>query len=428
MSPADRSTLLLIFLIAALAPILVELSPRVRLPVVVLEIVLGILVGPHVLGWAEAGPIITALSRLGMAFLFFLAGLEIDFKAIRGRPLQTAAMGWLLSFGIALVVGLTLAAAGVVESGLLLAGALTTTALGTLIPILRDAGQVGTRFGRFTLAAGALGEFGPIVLISAVLAGGAEGGAEGGGSRFVSVLMLITLTTIILVAAYIAAYARPTYVVKLLARKLNTSAQLPVRVSVLLLGSLIMLTFGMGLDAVLGAIAAGIVVGLACDGHTGEVVRSKLEGIAFGFFVPIFFIVSGIKYDLNALLSSSSALSYVPLFLALFLLVRGVPVLLCRRDLPPGELMPMGLMSATALPLVVAIADIGVETRGLRTETAAALVGAGMLSVLLFPLLALMLHRPGVPAAQAAAAQTVAAPPAPPEPVSVGISATTGVS
>src|SRR5262245_20337036 len=111
MSPIERHTLLLIFSIAVLAPALGELVPRIRLPVVVLEVVLGMLVGPQALGWAEPGPVVNVLGRFGMAFLFFLAGLEIDFQAIRGRPLAAASLGWLVSLVLALALGWLLEAA-----------------------------------------------------------------------------------------------------------------------------------------------------------------------------------------------------------------------------------------------------------------------------------------------------------------------------
>jgi Kef-type K+ transport system membrane component KefB len=397
MSPIERQTLLIVLSIAVLAPVLVELVPRIRVPVVVVEIVLGLLVGPQVLGWAEPGPLITALSRFGMACLFFLAGLEIDFHAIRGRPLTKATQGWLLSLGIALALGWALQAAGLVGSGILLAVALTTTALGTLVPILRDAGEVSSTFGSFVMAAGALAEFGPILLISLVLTAG-HGESS---SALVSALLLVAFTAITLIAAYLAARVRPTFVFGLLERKLHTSAQLPVRVAVLLLAALVFLTQQFGLDAVLGAMAAGVVVGLACQGHSGETVRHKLEAIGFGFFVPIFFVVSGIKFDLQALMESGPALMLVPLFLVLFLIARGVPVLLYVRHLPRRDLVPLALLSGTALPLVVAITEIGVETERMPPENAAALVGAGMASVLLFPLLALSLRKPSAPSATA---------------------------
>lgn len=386
MSPLEQQTFLVVLTLAVLAPVLGDLIPRIRLPVVVLEIILGILVGPQVLGWAEPGPVVNVLGRFGMAFLFFLAGLEIDFQAIRGRPLVRTGLGWLLSVAIGLGLGLSLQLLGVVGSGVVLALALTTTALGTLIPILRDSGEANSRFGTFVIGAGTVGEFGPIVLISAVLTAGSGGGLT-------SILVLISFAALALTAAFIASRARPSYVVQLLQQKLHTSAQLPVRVSVLLLACLVILTQRLGLDAVLGALAAGVVVSLACQGHGGEAVRHKLEAIGFGFFVPIFFVTSGIKFDLVALTASSTTLLCVPLFLLLFLLARGVPVLLCHRDLPRGDLIPLALMSATALPLVVAITEIGVETGQLSPENAVALVGAGMASVLVFPLLALSLRR-----------------------------------
>ncbi len=403
MSPAERSTLLLIFALAVLAPILADWIPRVRLPVVVLELGLGILIGPYVLGWAQPGPVLGALSRFGMATLFFLAGLEIDFHAIRGRPLRAASVGWLLSFGVAIAIGMMLQGLGIAESGLLLGGALTTTALGTLIPILRDAHELDTRFGKFVVAAGALGEFGPIVLISAALSGGAEGGDS--GSRATSVLLLLAFCAIAVGAAYLAARALPDIVVDLLVKKLHTSAQLPVRVAILLLAGLVLLTMQFGLDAVLGALAAGIVVGLACKGHAGETVRLKLEGLGFGFFVPIFFFVSGTRFNVQAL-GHPATLARLSLFLVLFLVVRGLPVLLCRRDLPRRDLVSMALLSATALPLVIAVAEIGLETNRLSNENATALVGAGLGSVLLFPALALSLRRPAPSPAPGGARQT----------------------
>jgi Kef-type K+ transport system membrane component KefB len=394
MSATEQHALLVVLCIAVLAPVLADLVPRIRLPVVVLEISLGILVGPQVLAWAQPGPIVTELGRFGMLSLFFLAGMELDLRAIRGRPLVTASVGWGLSVGIALGFGWALRAAGMVVSDLVFGLALTTTALGALIPILRDAGEGGTKFGTFVVAAGAAGEFGPIVLISLLLTT-----EEQGSARWTSGLLLITFTAIAVTAAIIAARARPLYLVGVLQRKLHTSAQLPVRVAVLLLAAAVILLHRFGLDAVLGAIAAGVVVSLTCQGHYGESVRHKLEAIGFGFFVPIFFVVSGIKFDLRALTQSGTVLLRVPLLLLLMLIARGVPVVLCRRDLPRGDLVPLALLSATALPLIVAITEVGVETGRMKPESAAALVGAGMVSMLLFPLLALSLRKPGTTAA-----------------------------
>jgi Kef-type K+ transport system membrane component KefB len=177
---------------------------------------------------------------------------------------------------------------------------------------------------------------------------------------------------------------------------MHTSAQLPVRLAILVLASLVILARDLGLDAILGALAAGVVVALASPGEHGEALRHKLEGIGFGFFVPIFFVTTGLRYDLQALITSRMALLQLPLFLGLFLVVRGLPALLVRRELDLRSRFALGLLSATQLPLVVAIAEIGVRSGRLKQETAASLVGAGMASVLLFPIAALALRRMAV--------------------------------
>jgi Kef-type K+ transport system membrane component KefB len=382
----EHRTLLLVLTIGTLAPFVVEFIPRVKLPAIVLEIVLGVVVGPQVLGWARPGPFLEVLSRFGMVSLFFLAGLEINFNAIRGRPLALAGTGWLVSAGLALVLGWLLAKTGLILDNLVVAVALTTTALGTLMPILRDAGVLNSKFGAFAVAMGAAGEFGPIMLISIVLTAGEP------MSHIVSTVMLLVLFAALAVIAYVASRRRPEFLGTLFWQKLHTSAQLPVRISVLLLAALVLLTRQFGLDSVLGALAAGMIVGALWWGHTGALVRHKLEGIGYGFFVPIFFVSSGLKFDLHALTGSADTLWRLPLFLLLFLVVRGAPVLLCRRDLPRADLFPLALLAATELPLVVAVTEIAVETGKMLPVNASALVGAGMLSVLVYPLLALSLR------------------------------------
>jgi Kef-type K+ transport system membrane component KefB len=386
MALTELHSLLLILTIAAVAPLLSEWVPRIRLPLVVVEIVLGILVGPQALGWAAVGPTIHVLANFGLAFLFFLAGFEIDFQAIRGRPLLWAVLGWLASLVVCLGVGFGLQGCGLVDSGLIIGAALATTALGTLMPILRDARELPTRFGAYAVASGAMGEFGPIVLIALVL-------PSGEGERDTSLVLMLIFTAIIVAGAYVALKFRPPQIILLLQKKMHTSAQLPVRLAILVLASLVILARNFGLDAILGALAAGVVVALASPGEHGEALRHKLEGIGFGFFVPIFFVTTGLRYDLHALLSSRMALLQLPMFLALFLVVRGLPALLVRRDLDLLSRVALGVLSATQLPLVVAIAEIGLASGQMRQETAASLVGAGMASVLLFPIAALTLRR-----------------------------------
>jgi Kef-type K+ transport system membrane component KefB len=340
------------------------------------------------------------LANFGLSFLFFLAGFEINFQAIRGRPLTLAGLGWLVSLAVGLAAGFGLQACGLVDSGLIVGAALTTTALGTLMPILRDARELPTRFGAYVVAGGAVGEFGPILLIATMLGSGA-GEHEG------SLVLMIVFAAIIVAAALIAIKVRPPRLILTLQEKMHTSAQLPVRLSILVLAGLVILARQFGLDAILGALAAGVVVALTSPGEHGESLRHKLEGIGFGFFVPIFFVTTGLRYDLHALFSSRTALLELPMFLALFLVVRGLPALLVRQDLDLSARVALALLSATQLPLVVAITEVGLRSGRIQPETAASLVGAGMASVLLFPLAALALRRVSAQPSMKVAASSV---------------------
>ena len=383
----NLTTLLIIAVIGVAAPLIAELPVGFRMPIVVLEILLGIAVGPHGLGVARAEGVLGFLGVLGLTFLFFLAGLEIDFERIRGRPLALAGVGWLVSLVLAAALVAPLFAVGFVRAPILVGVALTTTAIGTLLPILRDAGELETRFGRFVVAAGAAGEFGPIVLMSVVM--------TRHESRWERISILLTFAVVASSAVLIALRVHPPAAVALFARTMHSSGQLPVRISILLLVGLVTLAERFGLDVILGAFAAGLIVGLAhrVEPARADVLRHKLDAIGFGFLVPIFFVTSGIRFDLGALLTGADALLRVPVFLLLFLVIRGAPAWLYRRDLDRADLAPLALYSSTALPLVVAISELGLATGLMRPENAAALVGAAVLSVLIYPLPALALRR-----------------------------------
>ena len=380
----ELHSLLIIFTIAAVAPLLCEVVP---VPLVVLEISLGIVVGPQVLGWAQTGQTIDVLGRFGLVSLFFLAGLEIDFPSIRGRPITLAALSWLASLVICLGVGFGLQGCGIVDSGLIVGAALTTTALGTLMPILRDANELSTRFGAYAVASGAIGEFAPIILIALVF-------STGEGEQSGSLLLMLLFAAITVVGALIALNYRPPKLIVVLQEKMETSAQLPVRLAILVVASLAILARNLGLDSILGAIAAGVLVALASPGEHGKALERKLDGIGFGFLVPIFFVTTGLHFDLHALTAARLGLLQLPMFLALFFVVRGLPALLLpHRELDVRSRLALGFISATELPLVIAIAAIGVKSGRLNPETAASLVGAGMVSVLLFPITALTLRK-----------------------------------
>ena len=367
--------------IAVAAPLIAEIPIGFRLPVVVLEMALGIVVGPHVLGLARVEGLLGWLGgTLGLAALFFMAGMELDLERVRGRPLLLAAYGWVLSLALALSATALLNYLPFIHAPMMVAVALTSTALGTLLPILRDSGQLETEFGRHILAVGAMGEFGPIVAVSLVL--------TREYSEWLQVVLMFALVAITFLAAFAALRVRPPKVLELLDRTMHTSSQLPVRVSMLLIALLFVLSETFGLDAVLGAFAAGIIVGLATRGENGKPLRHKIDAVCFGFLVPFFFVTSGMKFDVGALLHSTKTMLLVPGFLILLLVVRGSPVFLYRKDLTKYERLPFALYSATTLSMVVAITEIGVRSGRMRSDIAAALVGAGMLSVLLFPTIA----------------------------------------
>lgn len=394
MSAETLGMLTVLFAVAVLAPFVADRVARfVSVPPIVVEIGLGIIVGPALLGWVHDTDVISALSDLGLAFLMFLAGYEIEFRLIKGDPLKRAFWGWLISLAVGVVLGIVIAGPTV---GLVIGLVLTTTALGTLLPILRDRGLSDTPFGARFLAIGAAGEFLPIIGIAFVLSGRRPAA---------TILVLVAFTAVAIAAAALARRPRHPRLARLVTATLGTSAQVGVRLSVFIVIALFLIAELLGLDPVLGAFTAGIVVHLflgSGDEHEAEEVLTRLEGIGFGFFIPIFFIVSGVRFDLDALLASPRALILIPVFLLLFLLVRGLPtVFLQRGQVGNRQAVALGLMSAAALPLVVIITDIAQEEEMMTAATASALVAAGMFSVLIFPTVALrVLGADATPTAQ----------------------------
>ncbi|WP_024297435.1 cation:proton antiporter [Methylomicrobium lacus] len=382
---AYPSELLLIAFVAMLAPLLAELPPGFRLPVVVIEIILGILIGPYGLNLAVPDGMIGTLGELGLAFLLFMVGLEIDFDKIRGRPLSLAVGGWFLSFFMAMVCMYFFHAIGLIQAPPLLAAvALSTTALGVLAPILRDRGELDSAFGTYMVAAAAAGEFGPLMIISLLLIPTHD--------SFLHGLFMVTFIIIAFVAANIALNARSSRMIEIMTRTMQSSGQLPVRICILLQILFVSLAAKFGLNIVMGAFAAGMVAGLVIKGKAGEPLRQKLDAIGYGFLIPIFFIVAGMKFEVSALWSAPLAPVQVMLLLGLLLLVRGAPVFLYKKDLAPDEQIPFAFYSATGLPLIVIISEIGVSAELMSPGRATILVCAGMLSVLLFPVLAVKLR------------------------------------
>lgn len=354
----------------------------VLVPVVVVELLLGVVLGPRVLG-LHVNQFIEFFSDLGLGMLFFFAGYEIDIRRIMGQPLRLALLGWALSLALAYTIGGVLAAAGIVLSLLYTGSALATTAIGMLIPILSDAGELRTRFGTQLLAAGAVGEFGPILLLTLILS--AQSTLHNG-------LILIAFVGLAVgVAIFAVRSAERT--LPLFERTLESSSQLAVRWILVLVFALALLAFELGLDLLLGGFAAGIITRQVLQARELPGFDSKLTAVAFGVFVPFFFVVSGMSLDVAALFASLSGVLKMGLFFLLFLVVRGTPALLLYRGvLSARERGALALMSSTQLPLVLAITTLAADTGHMRASTAAALVGAAVLSTLVFPILGLRLR------------------------------------
>ena len=388
MPDVEFTNLLAVTLIALLAPLLLGLTPALRVPAVVLEIIAGVVVGPQGLGWVDVDVPVSIVALLGLAFLLFLAGLEVDVHRLRGQVLRLAQLGYLATAALGLCVGLRLDAAGWVDSPALVAVTLSATSLGLVVPVLKDAAQVDSRLGQTVVAASSVADFAAIVLLSLLFS---TSGA-GTGSRLV---LLGTFAALVAVAAVAVGYlARSRRLSTTLTRLQDTTAQIRVRAAVVLLVAFVALAERFGLESILGAFMAGAVVGLVDrDSASHPNFRVKLEAIGYGFLIPVFFVTSGLRLDLSGLVENPSALARVPVFVLTLLLVRGLPALLFGSLFDRRGVLAAGLLQATSLPFIVTATQIGVLTGLMDGVTAAALVCAGLVSVILFPVAALALLR-----------------------------------
>ncbi|ADD41483.1 cation:proton antiporter [Stackebrandtia nassauensis] len=382
---ADETWLgaVLVFAAAVIAPLISDrFKDRFPIPLPVIEMLFGIMLGPAVLNLVMDKGIAQDLSELGLAMLFFLAGYEIEFAAIQGRPLRLASLGWLMSIGLG--VGAAWAVSLNFWVALLIGVAVSTTALGTILPMVRDAGMLERPVGKYLMAVGAIGEFAPIVAI-AVLYGG-------GNHETNPALLLVGLVAV--GVALLMMRPRSGRVSRLLSHTLGTSVQFAMRLSMLAIVSMVWIAAEIGVDIVLGAFTAGLVIRWVISSisdQEAEVVASKLDAIGFGMLVPIFFVMTGVRFDVVALFGSVTAMLLIPVFLLLFLLSRGVVTWVTHRRVVPQrrERAGLSLFAATQLPLVIVVADIGKDSGVITDSIAAALQGAALLSVMLFPLIAL---------------------------------------
>lgn len=403
----DLFDLVAVALVAGLTPLVVAVIPGPRVPQVVVFLIGGVIIGPHVLGLANAVNV-QLLADIGLGFLFLLAGYELDPRLLRQEPGRLAITGWVISAALAVAVAGALTAAGYIKDYVPVGLALTTTALGTLLPILRDNGMLGGEFGRHVYAAGAVGELFPILIIAVFLTK---------RGHFVALASVALVGLLAIVLSVLPRLANSGLVRRLIREGQESTGQITLRWTVVLLFLLLAVASKFGLDVVLGAMLAGIVLRVWTGRLNIDVdsLERKFDAVGYGIFIPIFFVSSGMTIDLKAIANDPLRLL---LLLAMLLIVRGLPsMLVYRRVLPVRQRAEMTFITATSLPLLIALAAIGQQDGVMLPATSAALVGAGVLSVLIYPLIAVGLHR-GAPLTPVATG--LVTDPAPEEPSPTG--------
>jgi Kef-type K+ transport system membrane component KefB len=389
--PAVHFTnLLIVVAVGLLAPLVLGFLPRVRLPAIVLEILLGVVIGPSGLAWVKPDLPVSILALVGLAFLLFLVGLEFDLERLRGRLLGLAAAGFAVSFGISIVLGLGLSAGGFVKSPLFAAVVLAATSLGVIVPALEDSGDIGSGFGQLVVAGSSFAEFGSIILLSLLFSG-----ERGTSTAATSILLGGFGLVVLLVGLAIVGVERAMSLTAVLQRLQDTTAQIRVRAAFVLLVGFAALADRVGLETILGAFAAGALLVLIDRDQalTHPRFRVKLEAVGFGVFIPIFFVTSGVRFDLDALFADASTVARVPLFLLAIYLARGVPALVYTPLLGVRRSLVAGVWQSTSLPFIVAATQIGIALGVVSRANAAGLVAAGLLSVVISPTLGLLLLR-----------------------------------
>jgi Kef-type K+ transport system membrane component KefB len=350
------------------------------LPAIVLEIVLGIVIGPQVLGWVSIDTPIQVLSLLGLAFLLLLTGLEVDYERLRGPLLRLTAVGYATSLALAVLIGLGLHAIGLVKSPLLVGIALSATAAGIVVPVLLDAGEIRTPFGQLVAGGASIAEIAPIVLLSLFFS------EKSGGIGAKLVLLGLFGLFVLAVGLAVIGVERSGRISETLVRLQDTTAEIRIRASFLLLAVFVVLAERLGLEAILGAFLAGAIITLVDrdQAMTHPQFRQKLAAVGYGVFVPFFFVSTGVSFDLNALFANTTNVARVPIILAALLIARGLPALLYRSLITRTQALAAALLQATSLSFLVVAGQIGVDLGLIRPAAYAALVAAGLLSVVLF--------------------------------------------
>jgi Kef-type K+ transport system membrane component KefB len=395
MDTKGLETLLAVALVAALAPMIVAALPGPRIPQVVILILAGIVIGPHVLGLADTGSV-RLIANVGLGFLFLLAGYELDPLLLREHAGKLAIGGWFISAAISVGAVAALVSVGYVRDFIPIGLALTTTALGTLLPILHDNDMLSGRFGPYVLAAGAVGELFPIVAIALFLTHRGE---------FIAVASIVAVGIVAVMLTILPRFLSAGAMQAIVRQGRRATAQTTLRWAIVLLLVLLVAAANFGLDVVLGALLAGMVLRSWTRRMAVDVspLEEKLDAVGYGFFIPVFFVSSGMTLDIKSIAQNPLRLL---IFFVLLLVVRGLPSLVVyRHTLSRRQRIEMTFITATTMPLLIALAEIGLSDHVMIPANAAALVGAGVLSVLVYPSIAVALVRRG----RAATAEPAAA-------------------
>lgn len=380
----DLVSLAIIALIAFICPIICKLIPNKAVPETVLLLAAGALTGPHLLNIVHVTDATALLSDLGLAFLFLLAGYEISPKNLTGSEGKRGAATWFITFAIAFLVVVAWPSFSVFSvDGMAVAIALTTTALGTLLPILQERGLMDTRIGTEILAYGTWGELLPVLAMTLLLSTRA---------KWETMLILLAFIAIALAAAVLPKHARRmgSWLFRFVIENANTNSQMLVRTVNLLLIGLTAISALFDLDIVLGAFAAGFIMRyLIPEGN--PTLEMKHSAMAYGFFIPLFFVISGAKIDMRAVTANPELLL---MFIGLLLFVRALPIFVSlslgrdSRDMTVPERLTVAFYCTTALPIIVAVTTVAVAAGAMDQSTASVLVAAGGITVFIMPLLA----------------------------------------
>jgi Kef-type K+ transport system membrane component KefB len=375
----DYVNLFGLILVAVAAPLLVDLL-RVPVPDAVAMILIGIVVGGSGLGWVQVDGGVELLASLGLAYLLFVAGLEIQTDMLRGPALATGLWTFGLSAAIAVGLSLTLYAAGLIANIGVIVATLLTTSLGIVVVVLKDADVLNTPLGQLTLVGALLGDFTSVALISVIAP------ADGASSVGTLIGLAIFCAVGVVLALALLRLSAVEALRRALARRAGGTTQLGVRLAVVAMVGFAAVGQIFGLEAILGSFVAGVAVSAISDRaqHTGT-TRMKIEVIGFGLLVPIFFVTAGVKFDLAALASSPADLVLMPVLLVAMIATRALPTLLFGRMLTKREVLASGLLLSTKLTFVIAVVQVASAAGQLTPATASALITAAIITVVALP-------------------------------------------